>query len=117
DDAVCVVLRGHGSQNRVGVEIEYHNRSGAVANESPSEFRNHCNAMVMLLAGNVRNRFPRRRVDDHHVCASRNVEMVTLFINCDVVESAFAANMKRLFDSPFVLSKSVLAKSERSCHD
>src|SRR6202040_1310859 len=97
--------------------IEDYNRAGAVADESPCEFGNQSNAVVVFLAGNVGNCFTRIRVDDHCVCAARDVETVTLCINRDVVEAALPANVKRLFDSPFALSESACAKSDRSCHD
>jgi hypothetical protein len=42
---------------------------------------------------------------------------VIVSVRGDVVEAAFPANVKRLFDSPFALGESARAKSERNCHD
>ena len=70
--------------------------------------------MIVLLASNVGNRLTRIRVDHHCVGATRDVETVSPAINCDVVEAALSANVKRLFDSPFALRESACANIDRS---
>ena len=67
--------------------------------------------MRALLTGNVRNGLAGFRIDHHRVSAPGNVQPMRLWIDRQIVPSAFAANGKSLGHSPIRLRNN----RERAC--
>src|SRR6266702_654082 len=86
-------------------QVEDHDRafSSAVGNETASKRGNNCHAMRDLLSGNVAEYSAGAGVEHEGMRGARNEQTMRIWIDGEVIPSAFSANVHRSRNFPLRL--------------